>query len=100
MAKIPIHPGEILTDELKALNMSATQLARAIRVPANRISQLLAGKRAVTADTAIRLGILLGTGPQFWLNLQSAYELDVAVNNSPQELKEIVPLVSRFESLA
>ena len=95
MSKIPIHPGEILTDELEALNMNAAQLARSIHVPANRISQVLAGKRAITADTALRLGILFGTGPKFWLNLQNAYELDVAMNNCPQELKEIVPLLKQ-----
>ena len=95
MPIIPIHPGEILADELEALNMNAAQLARAIHVPANRISQLLAGKRTITADTALRLGILFGTGPKFWLNLQSAYELDVAMSNIPQELKEIVPLVKQ-----
>ena len=96
MSKIPIHPGEILVDELEALNMSAAQLAREIRVPANRVSQVLAGKRTITADTALRLGILFGTGPQFWLNLQSAYELDVAMNNSPKELKQIVPLTKQL----
>jgi len=94
MVKLPIHPGEILADELEALDMSAAQLARAIHVPANRISQVLAGKRAITADTALRLGTLFGTGPRFWLNLQSAYELDVAMNNSPLELKKILPLTN------
>lgn len=95
MLKNPIHPGEILADELEALEMNAAQLARAIHVPANRISQVLAGKRAITADTALRLGILFATGPQFWLNLQSAYELDVAMNNIPQELKKILPLTNQ-----
>ena len=77
MARKPIHPGEILADELAELGVTAAQLAKAIHVPANRISQVLAGKRAITADTALRLGKWFGTGPRIWLNLQQAYELDV-----------------------
>lgn len=78
MAREPIHPGEILTDELTELGISATELARQIKVPANRISQILSGKRSITADTALRLGRWFGTGPKIWLNLQQAYDLDVA----------------------
>lgn len=78
MARTPIHPGEMLGEELAELNMSVAQLARAIHVPANRISQILAGKRAISSDTALRLGKWFGTGPQLWLNLQKAWELDVA----------------------
>lgn len=91
MPKKPIHPGEILKDELEAMEMSASALARAIHVPANRISQILSGRRNISADTALRLGKLFSTGPQFWLNLQVAYELDVAkIDNSA--LSDIVPL--------
>jgi addiction module HigA family antidote len=75
MARPVIHPGEVLKDELEFLEMSAAELARALDVPANRVSQLLAGKRAITADTAVRLGYWLGTGPELWLNLQRQYEL-------------------------
>ena len=78
MARTPIHPGEILADELTALGISAAELARQINVPANRISQILSGRRSVTADTALRLGKWFGTGPRIWLNLQQAYDLDVA----------------------
>ena len=78
MPREPIHPGAFLADELEALNMSAAELARLLHVPANRISQILAGKRAITADTALRLGRYFGTGPQIWLNLQQAYDLDLA----------------------
>ncbi len=78
MAREPIHPGEILTDELTELGTSATELARQIKGPANRISQILSGKRSITADTALRLGRWFGTGPKIWLNLQQAYDLDVA----------------------
>ncbi len=79
MANTPIHPGEILADELDELNMSAAKLARKIHVPANRMTQIIAGKRSITAETALRLGKWFGTGPRIWLNLQQAYELDLAV---------------------
>jgi len=84
MARTPIHPGEILSDELTELNITAAELARAIKVPPNRITQIIAGKRSISADTALRLGKWLGTGPRLWLNLQQAYELDLA----SQELKD------------
>ena len=80
----PIHPGEILSDELAELNIAAAGLARAIQVPPNRITQIIAGKRSVSADTALRLGKWFGTGPRLWLNLQQTYELDLAT----QELKD------------
>ncbi len=91
MARRPIHPGEILADELTELGLTATELARAIHVPANRVSQILAGKRAITADTALRLGRWFGTGPQLWLNLQQAYELDLAQREYAAEIARIVP---------
>ena len=78
MARTPIHPGEILADELTAIGISAAELARTLRVPANRISQIVAGKRLVTADTALRLARYFGTSPDFWMNLQKTYELDLA----------------------
>ncbi len=71
----PIHPGEILADELAELGVTPTELARQIKVPANRLSQIINGKRAITGDTALRLGHWFGMNPQFWLNLQGAYEL-------------------------
>lgn len=73
-----VHPGEILKDELDELGITPTEFARRIAVPANRISQIIAGKRAVTGDTALRFGHWFGTEPQFWLNLQSAYEIRIA----------------------
>jgi antitoxin HigA-1 len=78
MARTPIHPGEILADELEEIGLSAAQLARTIEVPANRISQIIAGKRSVTADTALRLARYFGTSADFWMNLQKAYDLDLA----------------------
>jgi len=75
----PIHPGEILLEEfLKPLDMSANALAQAIGVPANRVSAIVAGERSITADTALRLSRALGTTPEFWLNLQQAFELRTA----------------------
>jgi addiction module HigA family antidote len=94
MPRKPIHPGEILKDELDGLNISATELARTIKVPANRISQILTGKRNISAATALRLGKLFGTGPQFWLNLQTAYELDLVKAGGGPDLSAIVPLAT------
>ncbi|MDR1966957.1 MAG: HigA family addiction module antidote protein [Synergistaceae bacterium] len=91
MPSKPIHPGEILSDELEAINMSASALARAIYVPANRISQILSGKRNISTDTALRLGRFFGTGPQFWLNLQIAYELDLMSADGGPNLADIAP---------
>jgi addiction module HigA family antidote len=88
----PIHPGEILADELEELNINPTELARELHVPANRISQLIAGKRAMTADTALRLEKWLGVSAAFWLNLQKRYELDIARERSGDILKAIEPL--------
>lgn len=75
MSRPLIHPGEILKDELDELGMSAAGFARSLDVPANRVSQILAGKRAISTDTAVRLGYWLGTGPELWLNLQRQHEL-------------------------
>ncbi len=91
MAREPIHPGEILADELTELGISATELARQIKVPANRISQILSGKRSITADTALRLGRWFGTGPKIWLNLQQTYDLDVAALEMGSDLEIIEP---------
>lgn len=94
MARTPVHPGEVLADELKALGMSAAESARTLHVPTNRITQILSGKRAITADTALRLGQWLGVSPDFWLNLQKTYELRRAEQEKGQEIKQTVrPLV-------
>jgi addiction module HigA family antidote len=98
MPRTPIHPGEILRDELDNLNMSAAELARTIKVPANRISQILTGRRNISADTALRLGKLFNTGPQFWLNLQTAYELDLATAEGGPDLSDIASLPSGIHS--
>lgn len=73
-----IHPGKVLADELAVLNVSPSQLARAIDVPVNRVTQILHGRRAITADTALRLGRWFGSGPEIWIDLQTDYELRIA----------------------
>ena len=78
MFKRAVHPGEILKDELEGLGITPTELARQIEVPANRVGQIINGKRAITGDTALRLGHWFGTDPQFWLNLQTQFDLAVA----------------------
>ncbi len=78
MARTPIHPGEVLADELEEIGLSTKGLADVIEVPANRLYQLLAGKRSMTADTALRLGQYFSMSADFWMNLQSADELDLA----------------------
>lgn len=89
----PIHPGEVLAGELEELNMTAAELARILHVPANRLYQLIAGKRAMTADTALRLQQWLGVEAAFWMNLQRSYELDIAAEKIGDEIKRtIVPL--------
>ncbi len=78
MAITPIHPGEILKDELEELKISGSALAARLHVPANRITQIMGGKRSISAETALKLGKWFGTGPKIWMNLQQAYELDLA----------------------
>jgi addiction module HigA family antidote len=78
MTRPAIHPGKVLADELEALGVSATELARQLKVPANRISQIINGKRAITGDTALRLAHWFKTTPELWLSLQSAYDVGLA----------------------
>lgn len=89
MARTPIHPGEILGDELEETGLSAKKLADVIRVPPNRLYQILAGKRNMTADTALRLGQYFGMSAAFWMNLQSAYELDLARQHNAKAIQRI-----------
>lgn len=89
MARTPIHPGEILGDELEESSLSTKALADVIGVPPNRLYQLLAGKRSMTADTALRLGQYFGMSADFWMNLQSAYELDLARLQLGKAIQEI-----------
>lgn len=89
-----IHPGEHLAEELEALEMSATELARQLKVPTNRITGILNGQRAITGDTALRLGHFFGISPQFWLNLQSLYELRLAEQKAGKSIK-ILPTLKK-----
>src|SRR5271157_2283507 len=95
-AIIPIHPGEHLAEELKELGMSATELARQLDVPTNRITEILNGRRAITGDTALRLAHFFGTTAEFWLNLQSLYEIRLAQRKSGKAIKAL-PTLKRLE---
>jgi antitoxin HigA-1 len=95
MAVTAIHPGEHLAEELKALNMSAAELARQLDVPTNRITQILNGTRAITGDTALRLAHFFGTSAEFWLNLQSLYELRLAQEKAGRSIKALPTLKRR-----
>lgn len=86
----PIHPGEILGDELSELGMRPADLARELHVPSNRIYQLIAGKRSMTADTALRLEQWLGVEAAFWLNLQKSYELELAAEHIGDEVRRTI----------
>jgi addiction module HigA family antidote len=88
----PIHPGEQLQEELEELSMSAAELARTIDVPSNRISEILRGKRDISADTAMRLGHFFGTSAQFWLNLQAIYDLRVAEQKAGKAIRMLPTL--------
>ena len=92
MARTPIHPGEHLAEQLNALDMSAAELARRLAVPTNRVTAILNGQRAVTGDSALRLGHFFGNSPQFWLNLQAIYDLRVAANRAGAEIAELPTL--------
>jgi hypothetical protein len=86
----PIHPGELLRDELAEIGVSLNELSRALRVPMNRISAIVNGKRAITVDTAMRLARYFGTSAQYWINLQVAYELEVARRELQEKVDEEV----------
>ena len=95
MAVTAIHPGEHLAEELEILDMSAAELARKIDVPTNRVTQILNGTRAITGDTALRLAHFFGTSAQFWLNLQSLYDLRLAQQKVGQSIKALPTLKRR-----
>ena len=89
MAVLAIHPGEHLAEELKALDMSATALARRLQVPTNRITEILNGQRSITGDTALRLAHFFGTNGEFWLNLQKLCELRLAEKKAGKAIKAV-----------
>ena len=87
-----IHPGEHLAEELKELDMSAAELARQLDVPTNRVTEILNGRRAITGDTALRLAHFFGTTAEFWLNLQSLYELRIAQKKAGKSIDRLPTL--------
>ena len=89
MSRPAIHPGEILADELAELGVTPTELLRQIAVPANRVTQIIHGRRAITGDTALRLGHWFGTSAQFWLNLQAAHDIRVAEQKAGKEVARL-----------
>jgi addiction module HigA family antidote len=97
MERSAIHPGEHLAEQLEELGMSAAALARQLKVPTNRITEILNGRRAVTGDTALRLGHFFGTSPEFWLNLQKLYELRLAEQKSGETIKDLPTLAQAME---
>jgi antitoxin HigA-1 len=105
MAVTAIHPGEHLSEELQTLGMSAAELGRKLGVPTNRITQIMNGQRAITGDTALRLAHFFGTSPEFWLNLQTLYELRLAQQEAGSTiqafptLKSSVPLPRKKHDL-
>ncbi len=99
----PVHPGEILLEEfLKPIGLSQTQLALATGMPQSRVQAIVSGRRGITADTAIRLAAFFGNTPQFWLNCQTSYELDMAdYTGEKQKIRDVVrPYHSRIPSLS
>ena len=96
MAVLLIHPGEHLAQELQELGMSAAELARKLDVPTNRVTGILNGQRAITGDTALRLAHFFGTSPEFWLNLQSLYEIRIAAKKAGKSIR-VLPTLKRRE---
>lgn len=91
MTRVTTHPGEILGEEfMRPLGLSANRLAADLRVPANRVSEIVAGRRAVTPDTAIRLGAYFGNTNRFWMNLQVAYDLSATVARAGRQIRSEV----------
>jgi antitoxin HigA-1 len=100
LARSAIHPGEHLAEELREIGMSAAALARQIDVPVNRVTGIINGQRGITADTALRLGHWFGTSAEFWLNLQSLYELRLARQEVGDEVRKLPKLTGRERSVS
>lgn len=92
-----IHPGEHLAEELREMGLSAAELSRQIKVPTNRVTQILNGRRSITGDTALRLAHFFGTSAEFWLNLQSLYEIRLAQQKSGAAIKAL-PTIRDIQS--
>jgi addiction module HigA family antidote len=98
MSVTAIHPGEHLAEELRELEMSAAELARKLKVPTNRITEILNGRRGITGDTALRLAHFFGTTAEFWLNLQSLYEIRLAQQKAGKSIKGL-PTLKHLEQI-
>ena len=96
MTPLTIHPGEQLAEELRALRMSASELARRIKVPTNRVTAILNGQRAITGDSALRLARFFGTSAEFWINLQSQHDLQIAEIKSGDAIRAL-PTLNRTQ---
>ena len=92
--KSPIHPGEILADELEEINLNVSQLATRINISENELEQILKGQGNITGDIALKLGRFFNTGAEIWMNLQKAYELDIAREKLGNTLEKIIPYQS------
>lgn len=90
----PIHPGKLLAQRLHAIPMSASELARHLAIPVNRVTQIINGQRSITGDSALRLGRFFGTTPEFWLQLQMIYELETAAFEKRDEINQKVAMLS------
>ena len=100
MPMTPIHPGEHLKEDFMVpLDLSANRLAKLIGVPPNRISAIVAGRRSITSDTALRLARLFGTSPEFWMNLQSNFDLQLAVDEARKKNTELHRAIKGIEPL-
>ncbi len=100
MLKRAAHPGEILKDELAEIGVTPTELARQIEVPANRLSQIINGKRSITGDTALRLAHWFNTDPQFWMNLQTQFDLVAAMEAAGEAIEALPTASARREGSA
>ncbi len=98
MGRSAIHPGEHLSEQLEELQMSAAELSRQLKVPTNRITEILNGQRSITGDTALRLGHFFGTSAEFWINLQKLYELRVAEQKAGDTIKTLPTLANRGQA--
>ena len=90
----PIHPGEILADELEEINLDVSQLATRVNISENELEQILKGQGNITGDIALKLGRFFNTGAEIWMNLQKAYELDIAREKLGNTLEKIIPYQS------
>jgi antitoxin HigA-1 len=90
MNEVPIHPGEQIALDLEDIGLSANQLAKALAIPQSRLSEIIRGRRGITADTALRLAAWQGTSPQYWMNLQMNYELELATQEHGEEIQRAV----------